>query len=366
MPPKINPASMKTCCLFVREDLAAMGNRFFEQPEINGMKSDTYMYKDLKNFLATKNIDLNVQSIHKPEESDLIICLNETGYFTSYRRNERNKQLLLIITEPPVYNMNDWSKSRHVFFDKVFTYDPGLVKSDPSKYVLIHFPIDLSVPVAGLPTEKEFNKKKLASLVAGAFAITKPAIKNNSLLFERYRVLKWYQKHDPLSLHFFARVHPVNKFEHFRGASYLNKISKKITSAIAKVLFEKRIAGIYKGPISGLSKNEAMRQYKFNFCLENSYGIKGLISEKIFDCFAAGTVPVYLGAPDISDYIPTNCYVLYSDYKSLGELNTFLHRMDYNTYIQYLINAGDFLNSPKAAVFSTAEFIDKIYSVIRS
>jgi hypothetical protein len=358
---------MKKACLYVREDLSGMGTAFFDQADMQGMKSDTYMYKDLKEFLFTKGLELEVQSINKPEDSEVIICLNETKYFKRYKRREKNQHIFLILTEPPVYNLEDWAEERHVFFDKVFTYDPKLVERDPEKYIHIYFPINFfSNPSASIPGLSDFQNKILASLIAGAFTITKPALKNNSLLFERFKVLKWYNQNDPDMLHFYARVHPIKRFEHFRGASILNKFIPHLTKRIAKFLFERMIAGVYKGAIPALLKNEVMGRYRFNYCLENSHSINGLISEKIFDCFYAGTVPVYYGAPDIADHIPGNCFILYSDFKNLRGLNDFLKQMNYDTYVKYLVNAANFLNSPKADVFRTTHFTKKIYSAIES
>lgn len=349
-------------CLFVREDLALLKEDFFNKEDLNGMKSDTYMYKDLRNYLKEKGIDLNTQLTNKPEDCNVIICLNETEYFTNYKRSAKNKILALILTEPPVYNFVDWSAERHVYFDKIFTYDSDMVKRDPSKYFHINFPIDLTHTVSGaLPTEIEFTKKKFASLVAGAITITEAAPEKRSLLFERYKIIKWYNKNHSDSLDFFSRTSPLNKFEHFKGASLINKINKNITRRIAGYLFNKNIAKVYKGAIQSMNKNETLELYKFNFCLENSHGIKGLISEKIFDCFIGKTLPVYYGAPDIEQYIPKKCFILYTDFSSLKDLHTFLLKMDYKTYLQYLENAAEFLKTSEK-IFSTKTFIDKIYN----
>ena len=352
-------------CLFVREDLALLKEAFFDDEEINGMKSDTYMYKELKQFLATQKIDLNTQYINKPEEADVIICLNETNYFVTYQRRKINQLIVLILTEPPVYNAVDWTIERHVYFDKVFSYDSDLLKRNSRKYKHINFPINFNfIQNTSLPTEEEFNNKKLSSLVAGAIAITKGASEKKSLLFERYKILKWYSNNSPTSLDFYARINPRNKFEYFRGASFINKINKKITIQIASYLFEKRIAKVYRGAIPSLNKNSTLSNYKFNFCIENSHSIKGLISEKIFDCFMSKTIPIYYGAPDIEQYIPKNCFIAYTDFKNLNDLNIFLNQLNYNAYLQYLINANKFLANADQ-IFSTKTFVTKVYQEIK-
>lgn len=55
----------------------------------------------------------------------------------------------------------------------------------------------------------------------------------------------------------------------------------------------------YRGFVS--SKVDLLRRYRFCLVMENQRQ-NGYITEKLFDCFPAGTVPIYWGAPDIHEY----------------------------------------------------------------
>ena len=76
-----------------------------------------------------------------------------------------------------------------------------------------------------------------------------------------------------------------------------------------------------------------LNQYKFVLCYENSYK-KGYITEKIFNCFFAQTIPMYKGAHDIADCINTNCFI---DMRNKDYLHTIQSIKDdevlYNSYI---------------------------------
>jgi hypothetical protein len=74
---------------------------------------------------------------------------------------------------------------------------------------------------------------------------------------------------------------------------------------------------------------------------------------------------VYSGAPDIEKFIPKNCFVSYTDFEGIAELQEFLAGMSYNTYIKYLLNADRFLNSPSADEFRTEHFIETVYRQIK-
>lgn len=48
-------------------------------------------------------------------------------------------------------------------------------------------------------------------------------------------------------------------------------------------------------------KEQGLCDYMFSVAIENGQ-YESYFTEKILDCFATGTIPVYLGAPDIGDY----------------------------------------------------------------
>ena len=49
------------------------------------------------------------------------------------------------------------------------------------------------------------------------------------------------------------------------------------------------------------SKNEGLNDFRFSFAIEN-VKVEGYWTEKIVDCFATGTIPIYWGANSVSEY----------------------------------------------------------------
>ena len=93
---------------------------------------------------------------------------------------------------------------------------------------------------------------------------------------------------------------------------------------------------------------------------ENTTKHLGMISEKIFDCFAAGSVPIYLGAPNITDYIPRECFIDVRDYAGYGELYEDLANMSESRYQGYLSAAREFIGSPNYYPFTTSSYAEVI------
>ncbi len=119
----------------------------------------------------------------------------------------------------------------------------------------------------------------------------------------------------------------------------------------------------YRGEVK--NKEEKLRDYKFALSLENAI-FPGYITEKIFDCFFALSVPVYLGTPDIDEYIPRNTFINIKDFKSLDELVKFIDSIDETAYNTYVENIKTFLKSDEYSKFSHQKFAETVIDLIKS
>ena len=113
-------------------------------------------------------------------------------------------------------------------------------------------------------------------------------------------------------------------------------------------------------------KKEVLQNYKFSICFENAKGYPGLITEKIFDCFAAGTVPIYYGPPNVQDYIPKSCFIDFQDFRNYEELYEFLITMNEIEYQSYLDAVKLFIKSPEYYEFTSKRFAEIVYEQIQS
>lgn len=125
----------------------------------------------------------------------------------------------------------------------------------------------------------------------------------------------------------------------------------------------------YRGPVPGhefdMQKAELMKNYRFAICFENK-AVTGYISEKIFACLAAGCIPIYFGAPNITKFIPKNCFIDYRDFQTDEELYRFLKNMSKETYEEYIENIKRFVSSPQAKLFSAENFSKTIREAVKN
>lgn len=80
--------------------------------------------------------------------------------------------------------------------------------------------------------------------------------------------------------------------------------------------------GLLYNPIE--RKETALNDYMFSIALENAQ-YETYFTEKILDCFATGTIPVYWGAPDIGNYFNEDGIIKFSDNFNTDQLSEDLY-----------------------------------------
>jgi hypothetical protein len=123
----------------------------------------------------------------------------------------------------------------------------------------------------------------------------------------------------------------------------------------------------YRGFASGTVETYA--KYKFTLGMDNS-AVPGLFTYDLFSAMLAGSVPVYLGAPDITDFVPADAFVNVADFSSYDELVERLIEISENGELEeYRKRGADFLSSPQYEPFTMEYFTrsvsDAVLKIVR-
>jgi hypothetical protein len=111
------------------------------------------------------------------------------------------------------------------------------------------------------------------------------------------------------------------------------------------------LMSIYKGKCA--SKFEVLQNYEFCLCFENM-SMDGYITEKMFDCLYVGTIPLYVGPPDIFKYIPEDVFVDCRKYSSWKEMWEDVSSMSPEEIETMKFAGRNFLKSDEASKFYNA------------
>ena len=88
------------------------------------------------------------------------------------------------------------------------------------------------------------------------------------------------------------------------------------------------------------------------------------MTEKLFDCFFAGTVPIYWGAPDVHEWVPAECFIDMRQFRDFAELRRFLHALAPADEQRYRETARDYLASERFDPFRLGAFVDLVAGII--
>ena len=292
-------------------------------------------YLELKKRFKEKGYDLQTSDMLPPHEADIVLYNEMPKPFPKVVESQKS---YLMIFETSIIRSDNWNVAKHFFYKKIFTWNDTFV--DGFKYIKFNFPNEVRSTTPGLK-----GRFKLLTSISGNKTSTHPL----ELYSKRLETIRWFEKHHPEDLDYYGI-----------GWEYSFDIwwQKLLRKLHILRFFPKNKSICNKGKVE--DKISTFKKYRFALCYENGQDIQGYITEKIFDCFFAGTIPIYWGASNITDYIPENCFIDKRNFARDEDLYNLIKNMSDNEVIEYQRNIENFLKSEKMSPFSNESFVSTI------
>jgi len=330
-------------------DYTFFHNNYIFDPNSEYMDGDGgshYTFRYLAEEAKKHGIHVSTIDTQPLDSYDAIVFLDFPSFKNQYFKKlikEKFENLYLLIWENETIKPNNWKKENYQYFKRLYTWNDEIV--DNKK--IFKFFVPQKIPL-GLSFELS-QKKKFCCMIAA----NKSSNHILELYSERVRAIRWFEKNAPQSFDLFGTgwndytfngvLRPLNKF----------KALKKLVTPFYPS---------YKGAIK--SKPSILKDYKFSICYENARDIPGYITEKIFDSFFAGCVPICWGAPNITDFIPENTFIDRKKFDTYKELFDYMWNMSETEYLNYIYSIEKFVNGPQIYPFSANNFCDTIFRLI--
>ncbi len=271
---------------------------------------------------------------------------------------EIHQDVSSIVNEAPTYLINletaevkpdNWKISNLSKYKKIFTWNDDLI--DNENIIKINFPNEIAIEDDFI----DYERRKIDFvLIAGnkTLRVKSP----HDLYSERVRIIKYLEK-EGYNFHLYG--HGWSNVA--AKSDFLNKLTRLLLKYTIIPLGFKNFKS-YRGSIK--HKKDILRSAKFCICYENVSGYNGYITEKIIDSFMSGCVPVYWGANNITDHIPSSTFVDRRNFASNKDLVKYLNNIEENEYTKYQQNIRQFLTSEKVYKFSSEYFAATIVDTI--
>lgn len=303
---------------------AQMNNLFFS-PEKMKLRDNILMpFMAIKEKFEKSGYVVGTADIVTVEDADVVIFfdLNLKYIIKSYFNNKLSKSIYISFEPPVVYQLHQPTllKKMSRIFNKMLTWQDDLV--DNQRIFKFFFPMP---PQTHVSETVPFNQKKLLTTIIGY----KISNQKNELYSKRIEAIRFFEKNDP-SFEFFGAGWKQNEFKSYKG-----KINNKY---------------------------DTLKNYKFALSYENEGQINGLVSEKIFDCFYARTIPVFWGAENVSDFFPPETFIDKREFKTYQDLHSFLINMSEEEYSRRLMTIEHYLKSENFRKHSVEYFAETVFS----
>jgi len=208
------------------------------------------------------------------EFSGITIFTDKTFYSVSRIKSPVKVAWLM---EPKAYDFrayNNINKFENEF-NIILTHDANLLKRDPNKYV--YLPADTTI----------IEDKSIAMHQKS---------KLTSFIYSKKQFLEGHKMRFKIAEYIKDKKYKIDSFGH----------------------------GCF--PIE--RKADALKDYCFSIAVENS-SADNYFTDKILDCFATGTIPIYWGCPNVFDYFNKDG-ILY--FKTIEELDVILKDLSFEKY----------------------------------
>lgn len=345
---------MKKLIVFDSNHPLAVNNRCFD-PIYADQGSGYFFWSALNNEAAKNNIKCVTGDIFLSQP----LNKNEKAFSVSEMHTSNTNNILkkgavpaiCFSLESPLIARNFYHSIEKYSGRFLHSFQFGGTKSrlekTKTKFHTIHFPVNSRTVKKGISwNEKKYlviinsNKRaahvnyggiknsirSLASqLKFSALKLIDPWMRIREIYLDRIVAIEYFSAHDDFFL--FGNGWDDN----------ISGFGNEFTKAVKKA---------WKGPLGTETETKlnTMHQFKFSICFENC-NFPGYITEKIFDSFLSGCIPVYYGAPDITNFIPEETFIDYRKFKSMGELDSYLKNMREEKAQGYLKAAKNFLSS---------------------
>lgn len=297
------------------------GNLFDRHSDGNRQPHREPMYFLKKRLESLGYTVIEPRSLDNVDDADFVVIFDLPPRHSVNRVMKQfqripKKKLMLFLWEPPSVMLHNYDTGNHHSFSKIYTWWDDLV--DNERYFKFYYPCLQSM----IDDTITFKEKKLCTFIAG----DKSSSHKNELYSARRKTITFFEELGTNEFDFYGRGWSGHRYKNYKG-----QVRKKL---------------------------DVLKKYRFCICYENIKKTSGYITEKIFDCFQAGCIPVYWGASNIADYIPKNCFIAREEFKDEKHLYNFMKNMSEKEYNHYIENIKKYLQSDQAQLYSIENFIN--------
>ena len=295
-------------------------------------------YRLLRELFLKAGIELSTADMNIGREVVFELHIN------AQRRLPKEPAYAYLYEDPIIRPLNsEMAQLRR--YRKVFTSNETLI--DGKQILRLDYPNDLSLRSVPSFVERDL----FCVMIASNKALLHPHPR--SLHNNRIEIIRFFEAQAPELFTLYGKGWDIPAVR----PGVIGRLIKLVNEWRARIIPSRPFLN-YGGTV--YSKSEVLDRAKFSICYENSRGSPGYVTEKIFDCFTSGCIPIYMGTTHRTALVPEDCYIDGDRFNSPAEMLQFLQSIDAVSHARYQAAIQHFLSGPGSVRFTNAHFCQSL------
>ena len=320
------------------DKLESLGYQIYQSDQMDLLSADIILFSEATS-VGLQRLGL----LHKIKHIAKILLrrtsLKSRDLYAECQTNRLFDRTVLIVAEGIIHMPENHTPKLGKMFPVVLTWNDAMV--DGKRFFKYRIPQPVQWPKIEMVHFRD--KKLLVNISANKFS-SHPL----ELYSTRRASIEYFDQN--FSDQF--ELYGIGWNEH-KSASYHNSFMKTPDKSYSS----------YKGLVK--SKSDIFPKFRFALCYENNVA-PGYITEKVFDCMRSDCVPIYLGAPNIDDYLPPDTFIDRRQFSSDNQLADFIKNIDEIKYEHYRDAISAYLSSDQFSPFLCTSYAETIVNIIEN